>query len=349
MLSNLPQDELIKVADGLRSGRSPGLTTGPQVDRSVLPKGGALAGYEINYPQLPADFYGHAVLTVTEGHGLLIENRYYSNDHFAIFVAKKDSGAALPDGLPLEVNGQPAMLQSGLLGEALLSPEKFGTLQDGQPRLSLGAIGGGFVGNSDPEALFPDSITYSDGRLLTWVSDGARITLLSNLPDEDVIQMANETTIIGKTYMFINPNTQSMVGQTSARFDMWGPTYIPQGFDSIFSMLLQGDVPDVIYASHLGSEQFVKLAQRAAQPNESLPEGETIMINGQPAVLNLTTGSLVLRPILSPGSSDVGQAVIGYTNAAQITWVVDGTWIQILANISREEAIRVAESIIPAE
>ena len=234
-------------------------------------------------------------------------------------------------------------MQSGLSGEALVHQNKSLTLQDGKPRLILGAGGGGRGGPFDFELLFPDTIPYSDGKLLTWVSDGVYITLLSNLSEEEVLRMAGEAVIAGKTYVFINPNSLGTQGQIfAAGFELWGPTYIPSGLDDIFPSDLEG-VPDILYTAYSDSAQFVRLTQRAVPANESLPEGESITIGGQPAVLGLVSDTILIPPY------GPYQRTVEYTNAVQITWVVDGTWIQILTNTSREEAIRVVESMVREE
>jgi hypothetical protein len=109
--------------------------------------------------------------------------------------------------------------------------------------------------------------------------------------------------------------------------------------------LPEQSVADILYAQFGPGDRltrFVRLTQRAAQPGEALPDGEKITINGQPTVLSFVSGEFVPPEHLY-------QQPVAYTGAVQITWIVDATWIQILANISKEEALHVVESMVPAE
>jgi hypothetical protein len=40
--------------------------------------------------------------------------------------------------------------------------------------------------------------------------------------------------------------------------------------------------------------------------------------------------------------------MLGYEEALQITWVQDGTWIEMLTNLPEAEALRLAATLQPA-
>jgi Putative zinc-finger len=345
MLSNLPENLVLKMAGEVQQGpASMGtLITGAFIDRSVLPTGGALASYVVSRPGLPADFYGEWTVSVVDAGGVIVEHRYFNNGQFAVVTTRRDAGDALPGGEPLSISGQPGVIQVGQAGTALLNTRDYdSTLQDGKPRLLLGMAGGGGTGvktGVDTEPSWPDTLAYHDGFLVTWTLDGARVSLLTNLSREQTLQAAADITLLGRDYDVINPVSGNDQGGFFADgFEVYAPLYLPAGLRAIApGSDIQGQ-PDILFWNPDKSAEFVLLKERAARPGEQILSPSSLSLNGGPAQVEQVNGAFEFRYGMPP-------TTITYQQATRITWIVDGTWLQILANLPRDAAVKIAESM----
>lgn len=133
---------------------------------------------------------------------------YQNGDLFLLVTTSTDAGAALPEGEAATVNGRPAVLQTGLSGTAA-GP----AVPDADaPQGAAGAVSGGESGatsvsieggtaESATQAGGPSlqtagsgpdlqPITYDDANSLTWVVDGKKVEILSNLPVDELLKVA---------------------------------------------------------------------------------------------------------------------------------------------------------------
>ena len=351
VLTNLAEADALAYAAAMQPSPADegALVTGAFVDTSILPQGGALMGYVVNAPQLPAEFYGQTTVTVTGGQGEIVESRYFGNDHFVIIQTSPDDGSPLPQGDAVTIGGQNGVVQAQQKGTALLKiPDGVWatTLQDGVPRLFL-RVSSGLVGTKDPAATgqsWPETLAYQSAVRLTWSLDGARLSLLTNLDQAQALDIAGKLTIVSKEFTVVNPVNQTEFGPVAADgFDVWSPTYLPAALDNLtpFDPTTNDGTtrPDLLFWDSADPSQFVALHERAARPNEFIltPFNSTLL--GSPWLLEKVSGSYV-----SPYSAN--PHTIQYKDAPQITVIVDGTWIQLLTSLSQDEALKIARSMV---
>ncbi|MFN8454271.1 MAG: hypothetical protein U0401_06270, partial [Anaerolineae bacterium] len=177
----------------------------PAVQAQVLAAiGFTIFGVEDNflYPTyLPEGFSESAWLEMDGPQGSdhkleQIEQKYHSGAQFVIISeAQAGDDRTLPEGRPLTVKGQPAVLVEGLSGTAEVgvtfevSQEEGETGQvqvlddQGQPQPATD----NFEVFSIKSAT-PITIDYSDGRHLTWHTAELRLELLTNLPEAELLR-----------------------------------------------------------------------------------------------------------------------------------------------------------------
>ena len=102
---------------------------------------------------------------------------YQNGDQFRVVtVSKADGNSALPEGEKVSVNGRPAMLVKGFSGEY---------------RQSLSNLDGAVGPNGRPATLpTPVVIKYTNANQLSWIADGLRYEVLSNLPVDELLRVA---------------------------------------------------------------------------------------------------------------------------------------------------------------
>lgn len=105
---------------------------------------------------------------------------YRSADRFLFVRTSPDSGDPLPEGQATEVNGNDAVLITGLSGSV-------------SPPEQLVADQGASVA-TDPRY----SVTYQDASVITWAQGGTRVEVLSNLPAEEVQKVAEGLVVGGQ-------------------------------------------------------------------------------------------------------------------------------------------------------
>jgi len=125
---------------------------------------------------LPAGLVGGHVGAVQEDNRTTaIQLQYYSDEQFVtITQSKAPAERTLPDGQEVSVNDRPAVLLTGIRGGVSIfaPPEEL----EGAP---------------PPYPYDHDiSFTYLDGKELTWYVGDARIEMLSNLPVEEMLKIA---------------------------------------------------------------------------------------------------------------------------------------------------------------
>jgi hypothetical protein len=72
-------------------------------------------------------------------------------------------------------------------------------------------------------------------------------------------------------------------GDQPMKYQVLQPGYLPKGL-SDRTIAKFGDITEVLYKT---DDEFLILTEMAAVEGESLPEGEAVTVNGQPAVLNM--------------------------------------------------------------
>lgn len=123
--------------------------------------GGRMEFTPLHPTYLPDSFQGAGVSS-TEAES--IELTYHNKRQFvAITQTKAPADRALPAGQQVAVDSQPAVLFTGLEG----------TFEYGGPRISESA-----------------DIDYTDGKRLVWYAGDVKVEMLSNLPVEEMLKIA---------------------------------------------------------------------------------------------------------------------------------------------------------------
>jgi len=140
------------------------------------------------------------------------------------------------------------------------------------------------------------------------------------------------------------------------------PTYLPAGLQGsgIAGSVSETGAESIELTSY-NDERFVSITQTAAPADKTLPAGQEVTVNEQPAVLVTglkgtfeyghripegahveTIGTPPARPISYHGS-------IAYTDGKRLTWYAGDAKVEMLSNLSEAEMLKVAESLVPAE
>lgn len=168
--------------------------------------GFSIAGVEDNflYPTyLPAGFSDSSFMELDGPDGSdhklgQIEQKYHGGTQFLVIREEQaDDDRTLPEGRQLTVQGQPAVLVEGLSGTAEVgvtfevSQEEGETGQvqvlddKGQPQPVPDNLEVFSIKNAKPI-----TIDYHDGRRLTWYTAELRLELLTNLPEAELLKIA---------------------------------------------------------------------------------------------------------------------------------------------------------------
>jgi len=135
---------------------------------------------------LPADFQTAAFVSTSTGGRASMELMYHSEDQFlTISQSKIQDDEALPGGQEVTVNGQAAVLVTGLEGtlEGKITVECI-------PEDAYVETIGTPPARPVPYPGSPGSIAYTDGKRLTWYVGDVRVEMLSNLPQEELLKVA---------------------------------------------------------------------------------------------------------------------------------------------------------------
>jgi len=141
------------------------------------------------------------------------------------------------------------------------------------------------------------------------------------------------------------------------------PTYLPTGLQSSGgeTSISQIGKSESVELAYCNDEQFIAITQTKAPADRSLPAGQEVTVNGQPAVLvTALEGTFECGPHIpedvQEGATEetVGTlppefGPIAYTDGKQLTWYVGDVKVEMLSNLSVEEMLKIGESLVPAE
>lgn len=147
-----------------------------------------------------------------------------------------------------------------------------------------------------------------------------------------------------------------------AEFTPLRPTYLPAEFQSSgggISVATRGE-SECIGLTYQNDDQFVVITQTGPQADKALPAGREITVNGQPAVLVTgLEGTFRFGPCIpergqvvvigTPPAEFPHHESIAYTDGKQLTWYAGDVKIEMLSNLSEEEMLKIAESMVPVE
>jgi hypothetical protein len=175
------------------------------------------------------------------------------------------------------------------------------------------------------------------------------------------------------TIVFRDPNNPNLVASSGVEgqpmpYQAVNPGYLPKVFSGGATFIAFGDISEMLYQA---GDKFLVITQQVAKNGETLPQGDTATVNGQPAALNTglfgryeqsSLGELEASGVVTAGEGSQSGTVDGidpniaptlaafdYTDAAILTFFIGTTKVEILSNLDVEELIKIAESLIPAE
>ena len=134
---------------------------------------------------LPAGLQGSGGISVLDtGSESEVELVYHNDEQFvAITQSKAPADKALPAGREVTVNDQPAVLVDGLEGTF----EYGSRIPEGAQVETVGTPPAGFIPHHG-------TIAYTNGKRLTWYVGDVRVEMLSNLPEEEMLKIAESMT-----------------------------------------------------------------------------------------------------------------------------------------------------------
>ena len=150
--------------------------------------GGPMEFTPLSPTYLPAGLQssgGGISVVVTGGESESTVLSYHSDEQFvAIKQTKALADKALPAGREVTVNGQPAVLATGLEGTF----EYGHRIPEGAKTFTLG---------TPPARAYYGTITYTDGKRLTWYAGDVKVEMLSNLSEKTMLRIAESMTPAG--------------------------------------------------------------------------------------------------------------------------------------------------------
>ena len=142
------------------------------------------------------------------------------------------------------------------------------------------------------------------------------------------------------------------------------PTYLPAGFR--YSSVMVSGGPKPFKLEFHSDEQFVAITQSKAPIGKPLPAGKEVTVNSQRGVL--VTGlkgtfeggfrfrmpkEVIVRPKGTPPTEPIrirGERVsIPYDDGKRLIWYAGDVKVEMLSNLSVEEMLKIAESMVPVE
>ena len=144
--------------------------------------GGPMEFTPLQPTYLPAGLQGSGggISAADDGESTSVELAYHNDEQFvSITQTKAPPDKALPAGKEMAVNGQPAVLVTGLEGDfeyGFRIPEGAHVETFGTP-----------PAERDP---YHGTIAYTDGKRLTWYVGDVEVEMLSNLPEEEMLKIA---------------------------------------------------------------------------------------------------------------------------------------------------------------
>ncbi len=196
--------------------------------------------------------------------------------------------------------------------------------------------------------IFQGGVTMKKGFTLATIA--ALVIALSSVAFIPSVR-AQMSEIVGNWFRIeVRGDEVTMSGSTE--FRPLRPTYLPAGFQLQSSRFKVGSEPASIELIFRSADQFVAITQTQALAERTLPVGQKITINDQPAVLVTGLEGTFEVPIPADAQAEtVGAppAPITYTDGKRLVWYVDDIKVEMLSNLSVEEMVRIGGSLVTME
>jgi hypothetical protein len=153
-------------------------------------------------------------------------------------------------------------------------------------------------------------------------------------------------------------------GLVISPFTPLAPEKIPTQMKYFVSYNQEAGGPVYIELRYFSQDTFLVIDEAQAQAGEVLPQGEPIHVGEYDAVMERDLSGMVFLAAHAPqpwrqagsggggGNSDDSAGAppqqFIYNSATRITWVQAGLHVELLTNLSQDEALRLAASLRPA-
>ena len=172
--------------------------------------------------------------------------------------------------------------------------------------------------------------------------------------------------VLSTWFRFKSPGGEYGIAMGGAmEFTPLQPTYLPAGFQSLGSGLsIVGTVAEEsIELKYHDDERFVSITQTKAPADKTLPAGQKVTVDGQPAVLvtslegtfeygfhiRIPEDALVIGTPSAHHPAPLRSSLIAYTDGKRLTWYAGDVKVEMLSNLSAVEMLKIATSMKPAE
>jgi len=173
--------------------------------------------------------------------------------------------------------------------------------------------------------------------------------------------------VIARWFGFQVPGGRFEIGMAAPDVDFipLRPTYLPAKVAHSLGGGVKGET-GALRQAYWGEDSFVDIIQTRAPTDKPLPVGREVAVNGQPAVL--VTGlkgtfkfvprllkeatkekGVIGTPPATPVHFRLEGISIPYDDGKRLVWYAGDVKIEMLSNLSEEEMLKIAESMVPAE
>ncbi|MCK4485634.1 MAG: zf-HC2 domain-containing protein [Desulfobacterales bacterium] len=169
--------------------------------------------------------------------------------------------------------------------------------------------------------------------------------------------------ILNAWFRFETPGGKGEVALLGpAEFTPLHPAYVPDEIQGSVAVINSGESGSrFVELTYHNGEQFVAITQSKTPPDKSLPAGQETTVNGQPATLVTELRGTFEYGFRIPKNAQVEtfgtplaerisyHGPITYENGKQLTWYAGDVKVEMFSNLTEEEMLKIAESLVPAE
>jgi hypothetical protein len=153
-------------------------------------------------------------------------------------------------------------------------------------------------------------------------------------------------------------------GVVISSFTPLAPEEIPAQMNHFITYHQDAGGPVYTELRYFSQDTFIVIYEAPAQPGDVLPQGEPIHIGESDAVMEQDLSGLVFLAAQAPqpwreagsgggggpsdDAADAPPQNLIYSSATRLTWVQSGLYIELLTNLSQDEALSLAASLRPA-
>jgi len=148
-----------------------------------------------------------------------------------------------------------------------------------------------------------------------------------------------------ESYSGVSPDSGVSQLIASERVRQAGREIIPSEMVKARMEVYEAETPSVLFLYLADPQTYLLLFQRAAQPGETLPEGESRVVNGQPATLRYAGE----RRSRGAGEQAFVDGLLAAEQVLILTWIEEGTWLTLESNLPEEEILHLAENLVKTQ